>query len=147
VSTPGKVVGAAQKANMRLARRMDKVIKSTGTDTRRGMCQKAIREAIQQEYGSDFDKYHKGNARDSMNAWRQSPYAVDPSRGSMPGDILYKAPTRAVPLGHVGIRVAGNKVGENSSTTRGRVRGAYGYRSLEDFGTVALIVRLPEAGK
>lgn len=132
-------------------KRMDKAavetIERAGTDARKGMCQKAVRETVQREYGGKFDAYHKGTARESMNAWKNSPYAVNPKSGSLPGDILYKAPTRAVPAGHVGIRVSGNKVAENSSTRLGRVRGAYGYRSIESFGTVALIVRLPSAKK
>jgi hypothetical protein len=116
----------------------------SGTDPRRGMCQKFIRETVQSLYGGKFNHFHRGTAELSRRAWLESGYALDPSRGSVIGDILYKAPTARVPAGHVGIRIKGNKVVENSSTRLGRFRGAYGIRSLEEFGTVKTIVRLPE---
>jgi hypothetical protein len=56
---------------------------------------------------------------------------------------LYKKGTKSNPAGHVGIRVAGNRVAENSTTRVGRVQGAKGFRTLDQFGKVDLIVRLP----
>lgn len=112
--------------------------------TRRGSeCQRFIRQIIQARYGGAFDKYHDASAELSRRRWAKSPYAVPPGNGSVVGDILYKRGTKANPYGHVGIRVPGNKVAENSTTSKGRIQGAKGYRSLEDFGTVDLIVRLP----
>lgn len=130
--------------NNRLARRAKKVVESTGTDSRKAMCQKAIRESIQQEYGGRYNKYHAGNAITSMRRWKDSPYAVAPAHGSVVGDILYQGKSAGDPRGHVGIRVPGNMVAENGSRSSGRVRGGYGFVSLEDFGRVDLIVRLPE---
>ncbi len=141
-----KTVGNKKQSptNKRLADSAVRVIETTGSDARRGMCQKAVREAVQQEYGSKYDEYHRGTAHASMLAWKQSEYAHKPSDGSVIGDILYKAGDSTNPAGHCGIRVAGNKVAENATTKIGRVRGAYGYRTLEEFGGYALIVRLPE---
>lgn len=143
MSNDPKKTSQAAPQNTALAARANKTIKSAGTDPRAGMCQKAVRETIQAEYGSKYDAFHKGTAEASRRAWIAGGHAVSPSNGSVVGDILYKAPTARVPAGHVGIRVSGNRVAENSSTSIGRVRGAYGYRSLEEFGAVKTIVRLP----
>ena len=130
--------------NKGLAAQAIRQVKSAGTDSSDGMCQKMIREAVQDEYGDRYDDYHKGTAEASRRAWVAGGFGIDPTNGSVVGDILYKAPTARVPAGHVGIRVSGNRVAENSSTTVGRVRGAYGYRSLDEFGSVKTIVRLPD---
>ncbi len=133
--------------NKGLADEAETVARFTGSDSRRGMCQKFVRETIQSLYGNKFDHHHRKTAELSRKSWLQSGYSLDPSHGSVIGDILYKGPTARVPAGHVGIRVAGNKVVENSSTRIGRFRGAYGIRSLEEFGTVKTIVRLPAREK
>lgn len=108
-----------------------------------GMCQKLVRQVVQAFAGSRYDQYHKATAELSRQAWANSPYAVSPSQGSVVGDILYKKGTPGQPAGHVGIRVPGNRVAENATTGKGRINGAKGYRSLEEFGRVDLIVRLP----
>lgn len=133
--------------NPELAAAAIRTVESTGTDPRRGMCQKMVREAIQSEYGDDYNRFHQGTAHDSMVAWHSSRFAVTARHGSVVGDILYKRGTRGNPAGHVGIRVPGNLVAENSSTRAGRVRGAYGFRTVEQFGKVDLIVRLPRRKK
>ncbi len=82
-----------------------------------------------------------------MLAFKKSPYAVDVSHGSVPGDILYKGRKTSGRFGHVGIRIEGNKVAENSSSHVDPEHGdndARGTRSLEAFGAYELIVRLPE---
>jgi len=147
MSTKPKAAPNDVPENIELARRAIRTIQRDGTDARDGMCQKAVRETIQDEYGDAYDAFHKGTAEASRRAWIRGGFAVDPQRGSVVGDILYKAPTRNVAAGHVGIRVAGNRVAENSSTSVGRVRGAYGFRTLEEFGAVKTIVRLPRARK
>jgi hypothetical protein len=147
MSTRPKKAAQVGPQNPELAAQANRTIKHAGTDSTSGMCQKAVRETIQHEYGDIYDAYHKGRAEASRRAWIRGGFAVDPEHGSVVGDILYKAPTRNVPAGHVGIRVAGNKVAENSSTSVGRVRGAYGFRTLEEFGAIKTIVRLPRAKK
>lgn len=106
-------------------------------------CQRFVKLIVRKFAGGRYDAYHKASAELSRQAWAKSPYAVDPRRGSVIGDILYKAGDAKNPDGHVGVRVPGNRVAENSSTGLGRVQGAKGYRSLEQFGKVDLIVRLP----
>ena len=131
-------------ANKKLAALAEKRVKNGQGDQTPGMCQKKVRQDIQDLYGSKFDAYHKGTAHASMKAWAGSPYAVDPENGSVVGDILYKRGTSGQPAGHVGIRVPGNRVAENATRRTGRVHGGLGFVGLEDFGRVDLIVRLPQ---
>ncbi len=86
------------------------------------------------------------------NAWEAATmldkqgYAIPLSRGSVPGDILFKAPTDAVPEGHCGIRIYGNRVAENATVhAGGEDTDARGIRSLAEFGRVAKIVRLADS--
>ena len=64
-----------------------------------------------------------------------------------PGDILFKRyvakNSRGIYYGHVGIYTGNNLVWENSSTTKGRLSGAKGYRTLEQYGTFDVVGRLP----
>lgn len=110
-------------------------------------CQKFTRQVIQAVYGSHFDRYHKPSAQLSLEAWKGSEYAVAPERGSVIGDILYKKATKGNPYGHVGVRVAGNRVAENSTVHGSKKNGGKGFRTLERFGKVDLIVRLPVSAK
>lgn len=131
----------AQNGN-KLAAVALEALKTPGFVSERGMCQKFVRQVIQAVYGAQFNKYHSFDAEDSRRLWAGSPYAVAPSRGSMIGDILYKRGTPSSPHGHVGIRIAGNRVAENSIVHNGAF-GGRGVRSLKSFGKVDLIVRLP----
>jgi len=111
----------------------------------RGMCQAWTRECYEQLYGLMFEDHHKASAHLAMRSWQNTPYAVDASEGSLPGDILYIAASWRNRHGHVGIRVLGNRIAENSTRRSGRVRGGVGFVSLAEFGRVSLIVRLPRA--
>lgn len=130
--------------NLKLAAKAELALRDNSFTRVDGRCQQFVRQVIQSTHGAKYDGYHKATAELSRQAWAKSPYAVAPSRGSVVGDILYKKGTPGQPAGHVGIRVPGNRVAENASVSRGRVSGAKGYRSLEDFGRVELIVRLPD---
>lgn len=140
-----KKTSAKEASNPTFAAQAEKSIRDSAFVRLRGRCQQFVRQNIQKKYGARFDSYHKASAHLSMKAWEGSPYAVEPVRGSVVGDILYKSGTKSNPAGHVGIRVPGNRVAENSSTSIGRVSGAKGFRSLEEFGKVDLIVRLPRS--
>lgn len=120
-----------------------RALRAASFERRSARCQKWVRQCVQFLHGSRFDQYHKATAELSRLAWSKSPYAVDPSHGSVVGDILYKRGTPSQPEGHVGIRVAGNRVAENSSF-HWDGHDARGTRSLAQFGKVDLIVRLPE---
>jgi hypothetical protein len=140
-----KIEGQTEPSNPGLAAAAEKAIYDKGVTGVRGMCQKFFRQVVQKKYGNKYDGYHKGTAEASRRAWAQSAFAVDPARGSVVGDILYKKGTAGQPEGHVGVRVPGNRVAENATTSQGRKQGAKGYRSLESFGRVDLIVRLPRS--
>lgn len=112
-------------------------------ETEPGYCQRFVRQCIQSVYGSRFDKYHDESADASLKLWKKSPYAVDPSRGSVPGDILYFRERPGRKNGHVVIRVTGNKAAENSTVHSDPVNGGKGYRPLSKLGKPDLIVRLP----
>lgn len=107
-----------------------------------GFCQRFVREVVQKLYGHKFDKWlAKPTARLAAAAWMRSPYAVDPSHGSVPGDILFFTKGHDE-NGHVVIRIEGNLVAENSRVHRGP-HGAKGVRRMDEIGTPDLIVRLP----
>lgn len=115
-----------------------------------GYCQKWIRQLIMKTYGTAkykkyFEKYMGASAVETMNNFKNSPYAVPVKNGSMVGDILYKGNKTSGKYGHVGVRIPGNKVAENSSSHVGPGdNDARGIRSLSAYGDFELIVRLPE---
>jgi hypothetical protein len=104
-------------------------------------CQQWLRQVVQSVYGSQFDDFWKGSAATTGRCFQHSPYAVPLANGSQPGDILYKLKGSGGD-GHVGIRLPGNLVAENSSV-HWDGRDARGTRTLKEFGNFDLIVRLP----
>lgn len=129
-----------------------------------GQCEHWVRETVQAVYGDRYeDLMHTASPDGSVSAvtvaraWLRHPPAgvvvietSDPAQTQV-GDLLYKR-RGSGGFGHVGIRVVGNKVAENSSTRSGRVHGALGFRYLLRgeapsaaawFGAFDLVVRLP----
>jgi hypothetical protein len=106
-------------------------------------CQKFVRQVYESTDGLLYEPFRASTAEGARVGWSGSRFAVASERGSTVGDILYKKGTKSNPAGHVGIRVAGNRVAENSTTRVGRVQGAKGFRTLDQFGKIDLIVRLP----
>jgi hypothetical protein len=131
--------------NKKLAAKAVAALTEPGFEKTAGYCQKFTRQVVQSALGHQYDKFFKASAVETMNAFKKSPYAVPVANGSQIGDILYKGTKTSGKYGHVGIRVAGNKVAENSSShvSEGD-RDARGTRSLDAFGAYELIVRLPE---
>ena len=117
----------AQHGNV-LAAVAKKAITSARFTSAPGMCQRFVRQVVQEAKGSRYDVFHGVSAEQSRRAWSKTIYAVDPERGSTIGDILYKRGTEKNPFGHVGIRIAGNRVAENSTVHDG-ANGAKGTRS------------------
>ncbi len=109
-----------------------------------GMCQKFVRQVIQAVYGPKFDRYRAGSAKEAAKLWEDSPFAIDPKRGSTPGDILYWTSQRHGRNGHVAIRIFGNSVCENSIVHHHPKIGGKGIRSIFDLDQPDLIVRLPK---
>jgi hypothetical protein len=139
----GQPVRAVPNYRLAIAARL--AVTAPGYATEPGQCQHFIREVIEAEYGLDYEEYRAGSAKEAGKLWKKSPYAVDPKEGSIIGDILYKV-NCAGKFGHVGIRIPGNRVAENSSA-HVQEGDARGFRSLEEFGKYDLIVRLPENGR
>lgn len=107
-----------------------------------GNCQAWVRECYEKKFGYKFEEQHKGSAELARQSWAKTQYAIDPEAGSVIGDLLYKRGTIFNRAGHVGIRIKGNRVAENSTRHAGRIRRGIGIVSLADFGKVDLIVRL-----
>lgn len=108
-----------------------------------GCCEMFAREVCQAVYGVTRFDFFRGSAQESGLVAKSEGLAVagDPQVG----DLLYL--TGFYP-GHVGIYTGPDRgVAENSSTRIGRVQGAKGYRSLDQFlaGRPATIIRLPDA--
>ena len=133
----------AQGGNV-LAAVAKQALTAVGFVSERGMCQKFVRQVIQAARGRKYDQFHGASAEQSRKLWQASPFAVVPERGSVIGDILYKRAHDGQPYGHVGIRIAGNRVAENSTVHNGAF-GGRGIRLLENFGKPDLIVRLPQS--
>lgn len=107
-----------------------------------GFCQRAVRQLIAKLYKSRFAAFNKGaSAIEAAKNWEKSPFAVDPRRGSVVGDIMYWTQGHG-PHGHVGIRVPGNKVFSNT-TLSPSARNAKCLLPLAAFGEPDLLVRLP----
>ena len=136
--------------NKKLATKAVEALTGPGFESRSGFCLRWTRQVVQSVYGSKYDAYWTASATETMAKVKGSPYAVKvdntlPAGGSQVGDILLKGTKTSGKYGHVGIRVIGNKVAENSSAhTSGTDREARGLRSLDAFGSFELIMRLPE---
>lgn len=119
----------------------------------KGYCQKYVRQVTEGVYGTKFGNYFTSTARESgenflaagtgdgFQAW-----AGDSAPAPEPGDLLYKTHGSGN-VGHVGIYVGtvggrDNLVASNSSTSIGRISGAKGYRTLDEFGHYDVLVRL-----
>lgn len=132
-------------ANTILANAAQGALAAQGFESQSGYCMRFVRQVIQSIYGAKYDDYFKPSAYESMLAFRARHDLIhNPVDGSVIGDILFKGIKTSGKFGHVGIRIAGNLVAENSSAhTSEHDREARGTRTLEAFGAYELIVRLP----
>jgi cell wall-associated NlpC family hydrolase len=106
------------------------------------MCLRFVRQVVQAAGGNLAWPVPQGyNAEESRQWFVKHGYAMPEGTEPENGDIVFKAPTEKVPEGHVGIVVSDEKIGENSSTSLGRVDGAKGYRTRKQFGEILTIVR------
>lgn len=119
-----------------------KAVTADGFETLPHYCQRWTRQVVETVYGKRFeDVIHKANAISAGLALRSAGYSIPLQNGSVPGDLLFKLHGSGGD-GHVGIRVLGNKVAENSSV-HWDGHDARGFRSLKEFGHFDLIIRLP----
>lgn len=130
--------------NLLLAAAADAAVQRDDTEGRPGFCSRFARQAAHIAYGEKYEHLFGANARETYANFAAAGFAVDASRGTVPGDLVFKLSKSAGIHGHVGIRVLQNRIAENASTTRGRIKGAKGYRSIERFGKITHVVRLPE---
>ncbi len=124
-----------------LAKAAVHALTSSNYPTKGGRCQEWTRKVWQAVYGHKFDFAWKDTAALASRAFAGTHYDVPLHRGSKPGDILYRESGNNG-SGHVGIRVAGNMVAENSSLHDDDDHDARGLRTFDEFGPIERIVRL-----
>lgn len=113
------------------------------TNTTRGLCAGWAREVVTDEHGKAVANPKGLDAWNAFKWYQQRGLSVAPEHGSVIGDILFKKATVFNPHGHVGIRIAGNRVAENSSVHARDDEDARGIRTLSQFGRVDGIIRIP----
>lgn len=127
--------------NQRLIDAATKALTAHNFETRPHYCQRWVRQVIESVYGDRFDAFSADTALHAGLRWRKSKYNVPLTEGCTQGDLLYKL-TGSGGDGHVGIRIMGNMVAENSSV-HWDGSDARGRRTLKEFGNFDVIVRLP----
>ena len=129
--------------NSQVASAAKKALRGSSFETKRRNCLRFVRQVVGSVKAGGWPLAIGPNAWEAFELLRDKGYSVPLSNGSQIGDLLFKAPTEKVPEGHVGIRIEGNRVAENSSfhaaTDDDDARGT---RSLREFGRIAGIIRL-----
>lgn len=109
----------------------------------RGNCLRFVREVVSNLKPNAWPLEIGPNAWEAANRLEKLGYGIPLSQGSQVGDLLFKKPTENNAAGHVGIRVPGNRVAENSSYhAASDDDDARGVRTLKQFGTYHKIIRL-----
>lgn len=103
-------------------------------------CEQFVREVAQAHFVQQYSEFWSDTARNTGLRFKNSEYAVPLEQGSVPGDLLFKL-NGSGGDGHVGIRIEGNRVAENSSV-HWNGTDARGTRSMKEFGHFDVIVRL-----
>ena len=112
-------------------------------ESRPTYCLRFVRQVVENLQRKPWSVPRGMDAWEAAQELERQGYGVPLANGSRIGDLLFKAPTETNPHGHVGIRIAGNRVAENSSYHAARQRGeARGVRTLEEFGKFQKIIRL-----
>ncbi len=124
-----------------LAKTALKGLRDAKTTREPHQCEKWARQAKEAAYGLKFGAFQRYNAFMTANAFREAGFSIPLDHGSKEGDLLYKLHGSGGD-GHVGIRLAGNMVAENSSVHWDGTD-ARGLRTLAEFGNFDLIIRLP----
>lgn len=119
-------------------------VTAPGYETKPHFCLRWVREVCQHVYGSEYDEFWAASAKETgQNFLDDGTYVIPHTEGAQAGDILFKLHGSGG-AGHVGIRVLGNRVAENSSVHfNDNGTDARGFRSLIEFGHYDVIVRLP----
>jgi hypothetical protein len=107
-----------------------------------GWCKRAVRQVQAKVYGSQFAEYFEGDdAKQCSENFAGSEYEVPEGHGTAVGDIFFYDDHG--PHGHVGIRIPGNRLWENSIVHGSGNQGGKGTRWLKRVGTPTRVVRLP----
>jgi hypothetical protein len=128
--------------NPRLAAAARRAITDPAVTAEPRMCSRFVRQVVQPLYPPNVDALFGPSAVTTGRNFKNAGFALTTQNANpRPGDILFKM--SAGRFGHVGIFVGNNQVAENSTTSTGRVQGAKGYRTLQQFGKFTFIGRLP----
>jgi hypothetical protein len=116
-------------------------LSSPQTESLPHYCQRWARQVVQSLYAAQFDAHWRENAIQTGFALANAGLSVPLTQGSTVADLLYKL-RGSGGAGHVGIRIDGNRVAENSSV-HWDGHDARGIRTMKEFGHFDLIIRLP----
>ncbi len=132
--------------NLVIAGAAEVALTSSRFETRAHYCQRWVRQVVQSVYGNHYDWMFEASAKLTARTASEGGLEIPMEQGSTIGDLLYKTHGSGG-AGHVGIRIAGNRVAENSSVHWGEDRDARGVRSLKEFGNFDMIIRLAQPSK
>lgn len=153
--------------NIALARAAERGVHKGRFELTKGYCLRFCREADETIDGNKYDLLFRGTGRTQNERERNATATRAGHRfvaaglgflrkdlakhgGLQAGDMLVKtdvAPNRWGDFsGHIGTLCEDLKrLAENSSTRIGRVRGALGFRTLEQFGDYDIVIRIPDS--
>jgi|GEM_PF-5410248 len=124
--------------NQKLANAAKQAVYEGAFELSKGYCSRFCRQVTESVYGDKYSDLFGGSAIDTGERFSSANMVTS---NAEVGDFLIKM---GKPFGHIGIYVGDNKVAENSSTRIGRIRGALGFRSLEQYGAYQVTGRIQE---
>jgi hypothetical protein len=128
----------------RLAERAEHALHAANYPKGKSLCQSFARTCYEREYGDIFHDDNPSSAHEAEQEWKRTKYARPGGNWGQIGDLLYFEATPGNPFGHVGIRIPGNLLAENSVLHYGKDRDGRGTRPLSELGRFpSTIVRLP----
>jgi hypothetical protein len=110
-------------------------------NTQAGHCAGWVREVVERVHPAIFHHPRGLDARAAFEWYVAKGLLIPRRRGSVPGDLLFKVGGGHGLHGHVGVRIAGNVVAENSSVHGIGDDDARGVRSLKAYGASYMIIR------
>jgi len=134
-------------SNQKLADAAQAAMTNPSIERQKGYCSRFVRQVVASVYGNQYAGLFGASAIDTGNNFKHAGFSVPVTRPDdlQIGDILFKM-TGSGGFGHVGIYVGAKGVAENSSTSLGRISGAKGYRTLEQWGKWQVVGRIPGDG-
>jgi len=129
--------------NVDLASHAVFAVSNGGFERGKQYCLRWVREVVENKTRKPWSVPRGSDAWEAAQELTKQGLSVPAIRGSKIGDVLFQKPTPRNPHGHVGVRVAGNRVAENwSGHWRADRPDSRGFRTLEEFGRVDCIIRL-----